>query len=47
MSIQTLIQIRVDTDLKDQVTELYEQIGIDIPTAIIKHICMVSAYCKL
>lgn len=31
---QTLIQVRVDSELKDKATEVFENIGIDIPTAI-------------
>lgn len=31
---QTLIQIRVDTQLKNQALEVFEKIGIDIPTAV-------------
>lgn len=34
MADQTLIQIRVDTELKEQASEIFEKIGIDIPTAI-------------
>ncbi len=34
MNNQSLIQVRVDSDLKDQAAEVYERIGIDIPTAI-------------
>ena len=31
---QTLIQVRVDSELKDQAAEVFDNIGIDIPTAI-------------
>lgn len=31
---QTMVQIRVDKELKDQVANIYDAIGIDIPTAI-------------
>lgn len=31
---QSLIQIRVDTKLKGHVTEIFDKIGIDIPTAV-------------
>lgn len=34
MAEQSLIQVRVDSDLKDQAAEVFENIGIDIPTAI-------------
>lgn len=34
MAEQTLIQIRVDTQLKDEVSDVFEKIGIDIPTAV-------------
>ncbi len=30
----SLIQIRIDNDLKQKATTLYEQLGIDLPTAI-------------
>lgn len=29
----TLVQIRVDKDLKNEATSIFEQIGIDLPTA--------------
>lgn len=31
---QTLIQVRVDSEMKEQAAEVFENIGIDIPTAI-------------
>jgi len=31
---QTLIQVRVDSEIKEQAAEVFENIGIDIPTAI-------------
>ena len=31
---QTLVQIRVDTTLKEQAAEIFERIGIDTPTAV-------------
>ena len=34
MAKQTIIQVRVNTELKEQVTEIYRVIGIDIPTAV-------------
>lgn len=34
MSEQTIIQVRVDSELKEQVAEIYDRIGIDIPTAV-------------
>lgn len=34
MSNQTILQIRVDNDLKAQASEVFEQLGIDIPTAV-------------
>lgn len=34
MAKQTVIQVRVNTELKEQVTEIYKIIGIDIPTAV-------------
>jgi len=30
----SLVQIRVDEKLKDEVSEIYENFGIDLPTAI-------------
>lgn len=29
----TLVQIRVDKDLKNEATSIFEQIGLDLPTA--------------
>lgn len=34
MGEQTLIQVRVDTQLKEQAAEVFDKIGIDIPTAV-------------
>ena len=34
MNDQVLIQFRVDRKLKQDVTELYESLGIDLPTAL-------------
>lgn len=34
MSNSSLIQIRVDDELKKEVTDIYEQLGLDLPTAI-------------
>lgn len=31
---QSLLQVRVDKELKDQVSGIYEAIGLDLPTAI-------------
>ncbi len=33
MSEQVLIQFRADKDLKQEVAEIYEQLGMDLPTA--------------
>ena len=33
MGEQVLIQFRVDKKLKQEVTDIYEQLGIDLPTA--------------
>lgn len=33
MSEQVLIQFRADRALKQEVTEIYEQLGMDLPTA--------------
>ena len=33
MAEQTLIQFRADKELKQEVTEIYEAIGMDLPTA--------------
>ncbi len=33
MAEQTLIQFRADKQLKDEVTAIYESIGMDLPTA--------------
>ena len=34
MAEQGLVQVRVDNDLKREVTEIYEKLGMDLPTAI-------------
>lgn len=34
MAEQALVQVRVDNELKKEVTEIYEELGIDLPTAI-------------
>lgn len=34
MAEQALVQARLDKDLKQEVTEIYEALGMDIPTAI-------------
>lgn len=34
MSEQTLIQFRADKKLKQEVTEIYEAMGMDLPTAL-------------
>ena len=34
MAEQTVIQIRVDNALKEKVTDVFDRIGIDIPTAV-------------
>lgn len=34
MPNSSLIQLRVDEQLKEEVTEIYEQLGLDLPTAI-------------
>lgn len=34
MTEQTIIQIRVDNELKNMAAEVFEEIGIDIPTAV-------------
>ena len=34
MGNQITLQIRVDSDIKDQVSEIFEKMGIDIPTAV-------------
>lgn len=33
MAEQTLIQFRVDKELKQEVTEIYDALGMDLPTA--------------
>lgn len=34
MAEQTLIQVRIDKALKEEVSEIYEMLGLDLPTAI-------------
>ena len=34
MANQSLIQFRVDEDLKKEVIEIYEELGMDLPTAL-------------
>ncbi|MGN0162738.1 MAG: type II toxin-antitoxin system RelB/DinJ family antitoxin [Candidatus Ornithomonoglobus sp.] len=34
MAEQALVQVRVDNQLKKEVTEIYEELGMDLPTAI-------------
>ena len=34
MGEQTLVQARVDKELKQEVSEIYEALGMDLPTAI-------------
>ena len=34
MAEQTLVQARVDKELKQEVSEIYEALGMDLPTAI-------------
>ena len=34
MAEQDLIQIRIDKELKQEVAEIYEALGLDLPTAI-------------
>lgn len=34
MADQTIIQVRVDSELKEQTARVFEEIGIDIPTAV-------------
>lgn len=34
MQEQTLIQFRADKALKDEVTQIYESLGMDLPTAL-------------
>ena len=31
---QVLVQVRVDKKLKEEVSEIYEMLGLDLPTAI-------------
>ena len=34
MAEQTLVQARIDKELKQEVSEIYEALGMDLPTAI-------------
>lgn len=34
MAEQALVQVRVDKQLKQEVTEIYESLGMDLPTAV-------------
>lgn len=34
MAEQVLVQVRVDKQLKQEVTEIYESLGMDLPTAV-------------
>lgn len=34
MPNQVLVQFRVNSDLKDEVSEIYNTIGMDLPTAL-------------
>jgi len=34
MAEQALVQVRMDKELRDDVAEIYEELGMDIPTAI-------------
>lgn len=34
MTEQTLVQARVDKQLKEEVSDIYESLGLDLPTAI-------------
>lgn len=34
MATRTLVQVRVDEALKDEVTNIYNHYGLDLPTAI-------------
>ncbi|MCD8348905.1 MAG: type II toxin-antitoxin system RelB/DinJ family antitoxin [Lachnospiraceae bacterium] len=34
MAEQALVQVRVDKSLKEEVTEIYEALGMDLPTAV-------------
>ena len=33
MAEQVLVQVRVDKKLKEEVSEIYEMLGLDLPTA--------------
>ena len=34
MAEQVLVQFRVDKDLKQEVADIYEELGMDLPTAL-------------
>ncbi|MCC8059499.1 MAG: type II toxin-antitoxin system RelB/DinJ family antitoxin [Clostridiales bacterium] len=34
MAEQSLVQVRVDKSLKEEVSDIYESLGMDLPTAI-------------
>lgn len=34
MAEQTMIQVRVDSEVKEQAASVFDRIGIDIPTAV-------------
>lgn len=34
MAEQVLVQVRVDKKLKEEVSEIYEMLGLDLPTAL-------------
>ena len=34
---QTLVQFRVDSDLKNEVSEIYSALGMDLPTACVEY----------
>ena len=34
MAEQTLVQARIDKELKQEVSDIYESLGMDLPTAI-------------
>ena len=34
MTEQTMLQVRIDNKLKEEAAAVFEQIGIDIPTAV-------------
>ena len=34
MTTAALVQVKVDTDVKENVSRIYENLGLDLPTAI-------------